>query len=102
MSFCVMQFYDYQYWLVYFWYHVIPTCSICLHQQVVNTLSCTCRCFELAGITMCFTHDKDIIACQQNTLDHKDLRVLKDKVLKNHMSLIQYFSGLPLSCTLML
>lgn len=72
---------------MYFWYHVIPTRSICQHQQVVNTMSCTHRCLELAGITMCFTHDKDIIACQQNTQDCKDLKAIKrQSASKPHVS----------------
>lgn len=72
---------------MYFWYCVIPTCSICQHQQVVNTMSCTRRCFELAGITMCCTRDKDIIACQQNTQDRKDLKAIKrQSASKPHVS----------------
>lgn len=77
LALCIAQVYTNQSWLVYFWYCIIPTCSICQHQQVVHTMSCTRRCFELAGITMCFTRDKDIIACQQNTQDLKDLKAIK-------------------------
>lgn len=83
----IAQVYTYRYWLGYFWYRAIPTCSICQHQQVVNAMSCTRRCLELAGITMCFTHDKDIIACQQNARDRKDLKAIKrQSASKPHVS----------------